>query len=105
MPSKPPGGSTVECTIEARVERKAGRRQRRQVPLPPVAGSRDVVRFRDEPDPPVAVRNQMLDEPASTAQAVADDDVGFDSGDGAIDQDEWHAEPREPLEVHPSSGR
>ena len=77
---------------QRRVEGDAGGVQRRLIPLSAVAGGRDVVRLHDEPDPSVSERDEMVDELARAARAVAEDDVAVDTRDGAIDEDERNAE-------------
>jgi hypothetical protein len=47
----------------------------------------------------VPERDQMLNESPGAADAVADDGVGIDAGNGAVDEHELHTKPREPAQV------
>ena len=98
-------GSTVDVRDQRRIEPGSRRRQRGLVAPPTVARGRDVVGLDDEADAAVAERDQVLDELPRAARAVAEDGVGVDAGDGAVDQHERDAEPGEPPQVLLASGR
>ena len=105
MPSKPPLGSTVTFATTAGSNRDPCVCQGGFVALPPVARRRNFVGFDDEADAAVAKRDQVLDEPPRTPHAVTEDDIGFDSGNGAIDQHERDTELAESPQVRLSTDR
>ena len=99
------GGIDRRVCDERRIDRDPGGGQGGLVASPPVARGRDLVGLDDEADAAMAERDQVLDELPRAAEAVAEDDVGLDAGNGAVDQHERHSELREPAQVALSSGR
>src|SRR5215211_4722968 len=81
------------------VDGKACRLQRSLVALPAIARRRDVVALDDHPDPSVTEREQVLDEPLRPVRTVAEDGVGVDPADGAVDEHERDVEGGQPLQV------
>ena len=97
----------IDCRVcdERRIDRDPGGGQGGLVASPPVACGRHLVGLDDEADAAMAERDQVLDELSRPAEAVAEDDVGLDAGNRAVDQHEGDSELREPAEVASSTGR
>ena len=93
------GGVDRRVCDERRIDRDPGGGQGGLVASPPVACGRHLVGLDDEADAAMAERDQVLDELSRAAEAVAEDDVGLDAGNGAVDQHERDAELREPPQV------
>ena len=91
----------VEGLLIAPVGDRSRPNLRLPIPAQAVTRCRDLVALGDHRDPAVTELDQVLDEQARAADAVALDEVGLETGDRAVDEHERHVVSHRQSQVRP----